>query len=103
MGANFVSYKRTGTRDEIRKWFDSEQEQDRFENGHCYSGGIGMARGLRFVEGRTFKDEAEAEEWICDNAQKWEEALAVKMWDAVQPMKAGQPCDTWMIGAWCAS
>jgi hypothetical protein len=98
MGANFVSYRRFGTRDEIKVWFEREQEQDRYENGHCYSGGIGMARGIRFVEATVFDDERQAEEWICDHAEKWEAAIAVPL-----RKRRGDGTPAWMIGAWCSS
>jgi hypothetical protein len=54
-----------------------------------------MARGLKFVEGVAFADERAADEWICNHAEKWGEALAVPL------QRPGG--DTYLIGAWCAS
>jgi hypothetical protein len=93
MGASFVSFKMKGAQADIRRRFADAQEQDRYENGHSYSGGIGMASGLRFVAS-SFDDEKNAEDWLVDHAQKWEEALAVRL--------NGKP-DEYVIGAWCSS
>jgi hypothetical protein len=99
MGANYVSFTVQGTQEEVLKAFDRAQEQDRYENGHCYSGGIGMARGLKFVDAVSFVDQAKADQWISDHAEKWDEALAVRI------LRPGgrRGARTYLIGAWCAS
>jgi hypothetical protein len=104
MGANFETMNVDGgkTRAEVKSIFESAQDQDRYENGHSYSGGFGMASGLKFVD-RTwqgkeliFETEQDADTWLSENCQKWEEAQAVKFRD-----KNGKT--QWMIGAWCSS
>ena len=97
MGAAYV----TGfcpEQDKSTVWqlFQEEQEQDRYENGHCYSGGIGMAEGIRFLDDKKFGSVEEAEDWVVDQAQKWGPALAVRVIHPDQS-KCG-----WYYGAWCA-
>ena len=43
--------------------FKNCQEEDRFENGHSYSGGFGMARGLLFAV-LEFPDAGAARDWL---------------------------------------
>jgi len=101
MGANYVELKLKGSHQQVRKLFESAQDDDRYENGHCYSGGIGMARGLKFVS-KSFTDEREAAEWIMDHAQKWEEALAVRIGEGGQ-WSTDDEKQVYLIGAWCSS
>ena len=98
MGACFqtMSVQADKTEKEVREIFEKVQDDDRFENGHSYSGGFGMARGLDFRQ-RTFATVSEADDWLADNAQKWEAALAVKV-----EASDGKPA-RWRIGAWCSS
>jgi hypothetical protein len=100
MGANFVDYTiRGGNEKYVQKKFDEMQEECLHENGHSYSGEIGMANGLKFT-GKIFKSYAEAEEFLCDTAQKWEEALVCQYREG-QGKHEGQLA--WLIGAWCSS
>lgn len=92
MGANFVSFTLKGTQAEVRKQFDDAVQQSLFSDGHEYSGEIGMANGLKFCRLDRVHTPTEANEWLQENAQKWEEALAVRLTD-----------DQWAIGAWCSS
>jgi len=94
MGANYVSFNSRGTESEVRRAFEIEQEQDRFENGHSYSGGIGMARGLAF-KSNVFQSDKEADTWLMDHAQKWEAAIAVIV-------REGDCKSHFRIGAWCS-
>jgi hypothetical protein len=95
MGAEFNTLKVDSTdRLAIRKAFDSAQSSDLHDNGHSYSGGIGMAEGLEFKD-KTFETYQDAETWLCDNAQKWENALAVTL------LKHNKKYT--LIGAWCSS
>ena len=95
MGANFVSFNAPWkSQQEVRRDFEEAQRQDQWENGHCYSGGIGMARGLKFTAS-TFVTDKEADEWLMYHAQKWEEALVVKVEESGKP--------PFRIGAWCSS
>ena len=93
MGANFVTHNYTGTKAQIAEKFRKDQEQDRYENGHSYSGGIGMASGLRFESAFEADDEEAAETWLDEHCVKWEDAVAVKL-------KGTE--DKWVIGAVCA-
>lgn len=90
MGANFVSFNLKGGKLTVAKEFELRREQDLYDNGHSYSGGIGMASGLEF-EDRLFASDDDADEALVENCQKWEEAKAVRVGDH------------WRIGAWCAS
>ena len=97
MGANFhwMAIPPGRDRREVKTLFQQARDWDRFENGRFYSGGFGMASGLTFT-GDIFKNETEAYDWLSDNAQKWEDALAVQFFDENYNLK-------WMIGALCAS
>lgn len=78
------------TRQELKTKFDELQEQDRYENGHCYSGSIGMAQGLTIMD-RVFPSTQEALNFLDTNCQKWGPAIAVR------------GPTTWVVGAVCAS
>jgi hypothetical protein len=43
----------------------------------------------------TFERESDADSWLSENCQKWEDALAVTFKDADGKAQ-------WFIGAWCA-
>jgi hypothetical protein len=96
MGANFETMALDGKldREAVRKKFAEVQDQDRYENGHSYSGGFGMASGLMFIDDE-FPDAASARDYLDEHCVKWEEARAV--W-----FKHGGDAN-WMIGAICAS
>lgn len=99
MGAAFNEMTLPGdlTWNEVVDRFEQEQEDDRYENGHSYSGGFGMARGLtNHMRQGVFPDQNQARDWLIDNCQKWQDARAVSYLN-----KEGQ--EHWMIGAWCAS
>ena len=97
MGANFETMKVDGskTRDDVKKLFADAQDQDRYENGHSYSGGFGMTTGLTF-QNKTFDNYSDAYDWLCENTEKWEAALCVTFKD-----ESGNA--QWLIGALCAS
>lgn len=97
MGASFVTLHMDGNllRSEVTSRFRDAQEDDLHENGHSYSGGIGMARGLRF-ENKSFATVALAEEWLADHAKKYGPAVTVHA-------TAQNGTDVWIIGAWCSS
>jgi hypothetical protein len=97
MGAAFVTRVLPGTlsQAEVRERFRAMQEQDRYENGHSYSGSIGMADGLEF-RSNQFETDEEAREWLDDNAEKFGPALCIKRTNA-----KGEPI--WVIGASCSS
>src|SRR6476659_2938853 len=93
MGASFqtASLPLKKSEVELKKEFSKMQQQDRYENGHEYSGGFGMASGLK-INFNTFATSKAAREWISENAEKWENASAVRV-----PSEK-----VWVIGAWCA-
>lgn len=65
-------------REELDKWFIDLVKQTQYERGHGgYTGSFAEARGLS-IRDRTFASYAEAEEYIYENAQKWEDAIAVQ-------------------------
>lgn len=71
--------------------FASILDRSRAEKGMSYSGAIGMATGLTFVPDKAFANEDEADDWLSEHAQKYEDALAVRI-------PGG-----WRIGANCSS
>lgn len=77
MGAclDYRSYK-TDDVEKAKKEFRADQETDLYENGHSYSGGIGMCEG---VSNKVVKldSEDEAIDYLDENAEKWSEALVV--------------------------
>lgn len=98
MGANFQAMSvKSHDCAEARKAFEAAQDQDRYENGNSYSGGLGMASGLHFNDEPRFLTEDEADGWLSDNASKWEAAEAVK----IVSIGGGFVC--WRIGANCAA
>ena len=92
MGANFVTLSYHGTKKEITTRFEKDQERDRYENGHSYSGGIGMARGLTFIDLEVDTEE-QATAWLDEHCVKWDNALAVKI----------KGSDMWIVGAVCSA
>lgn len=96
MGAEYCTMVVKGqNREEARKQFEQEQENDRYENGHSYSGGLGMAPGLKFT-GEHFSSYEEADEYLSSTCEKWEDALAVSYKD-----ENGNT--NFLIGALCSS
>lgn len=79
-----------------QKWNDMVQ-QDLYENGHSYSGSIGMlGTGFSF-DGKQFETPSEAEDYICDVQEKWGGAIAVQIG------KKKDGIITLAIGGWCSS
>lgn len=100
MGAEFdsrtYSTKKPMDKNEVQKRFSNDQDECRHENGHSYSGGIGMAPGLEFPDVPMFETLDDADQWVADNAEKWENALGVFF-----KTKTGEiRC---FVGAWCSS
>ena len=98
MGAEFctMSVPASKTEAEVRAEFQRAQDDDRYENGHSYSGGFGMATGLKFEGGPVFGNVVDAERHLQEHCVKWEEARAVK-----HKTLSGETF--YLIGAWCAS
>ena len=96
MGASFMCLTMDGhvTRTGVKKMFEEAQEDDRYENGHTYSGGFGMCEGL-FFPGKNFRSHEEARNWLQQNCIKWESAQAVTV--------NTNGVVEWVVAAWCAS
>lgn len=93
MGASFEyrTYE-SGTREEVKRAFNSDVESCLYENGHSYSGGIGMLGHIQTWLSTTFTDENAALDYICDNQNKYDGAMAAQCSDG-----------TWVVGGWCSS
>ena len=96
MGACFNSdfYNETN-KQKVKENFEDKQDMDRYENGHCYSGGIGMADGCKFLDSMVFDNFNDAEDYLLDAAQKWGPALFVRV--------QNDEHNGWYYGAWCSS
>lgn len=78
--------------DEVKTQWNEEVESSLYEDGHNYSGEIGML-GKGFEVQRIVADnEHDADEYICEHQQKWDGAMAVKTKD-----------NKIVIGGWCSS
>jgi hypothetical protein len=65
----------------LKQKFAELQESRSYDNGSdAYAGHIGIARGLS-ISPKVFKDVKEAEDYVVENARKWENAIAVKVGD----------------------
>lgn len=83
-------------KEEIKKWFKDACDDSRYEDGHSYSGCIGMKRELEFQTDKIFKNYIDAYNYVCDNAEKWGPAIAVRY--------VGSNDQQFVyIGAWCSS
>jgi len=77
--------------------------EDCHENGHSYSGSIGMASGVHYCAGQPKSDDA-ADSFIFGTedlegkAQKWGPAILVEI--EPDPQSGARK---WMLGAWCSS
>jgi hypothetical protein len=95
MGAEFCLMSvKSEDRKEVKKQFEAEQDRDRYENGHSYSGGFGMADGIEFT-GESFSSYDEAEAHLEKVCEKWGPAIAVRFQN-----KKGEL--NYLIGALCS-
>lgn len=80
MGANFIWTTLDGDMSQaaLRKEFLRMQEEDRYENGHSYSGGWGMCDGLEVDSCKVFACVDDSVTWLGDRAVKWGPAVAVQ-------------------------
>ena len=91
MGASLVVVQVRGSETEVKdKWADAV-EQDLYENGHSYSGSIGMLGPSLNVVHCNVSTFEEAENIISDNHEKWNCAMAMQIKPKV-----------WAIGGWCS-
>lgn len=78
MGANLVIRTHPhASREVIKAWARDISATSAVEDGDSYSGEWNMCKGVSFDERKTFDSEAEAEDFIANNAIKWESLLAV--------------------------
>ena len=98
MGANLNTrqYPAKLGKEVILKQWDDDCEMSRYEHGHSYSGEIGMLSGKPVFTDKQFETESEADDFICDNHEKWSAPLAVSY-----KHRDGELY--WMIGGWCSS
>ena len=90
MGANFIYLKFTAEtpRDQIQRLFNEACERDRAENGRSYSGSIGMFNGIAGWRDLGLLGEEAADEWLGDNHEKWDNALAVSFFMKIEDTKS---------------
>ena len=98
MGANLntVSFKTDDKKAIAQDWATMVTESQ-YTSGHEYSGEIGMM-GSDEINWRPItpmEDERAAEDYIADNHEKWECAMAV-------PYKDGDKRH-YVLGGWCSS
>lgn len=95
MGAEYQSERITGNESELQKIHDSLVEDAQYEDGHGgYTGTFAESPGLT-VTGKVFATYKEADDWLLDNAEKWENSLAVQI--------KSDTNDKWLIGGWFSS
>jgi hypothetical protein len=95
MGAEFCTMVIDGQdKTKTKKEFSDEQRRDLHENGHSYSGGFGMARGLEF-KNLSFPNYDDAVSYLESHCEKWESALVVSFKNKMGKM-------SYLIGAWCS-
>lgn len=97
MGANLQVHtiKDSLGRERITEMWNAAVEESLYEDGHSYSGGIGMLEGPITWVDKNFSSYEEAEEYIDENHEKWDPAMAVSYTrdDGVK---------FWAIGGWCS-
>ena len=89
MGANTETYNvRAKDQKTLKLEYLTLQENALYDNGHSgYTGTIAESPGLTVLNIELTVDEAE--DYIFENAKKWENSLAIKIKDTK---------DQWMIG-----
>jgi hypothetical protein len=93
MGCNFNFQKLNAkTKHEAVQQAQAVIEQAKYDYGHAgYSGSFAEAQGVE-VRAWQAKDAADAEQWLDENAEKWEAALLIMDRDG-----------NWYMGANCSS
>ena len=82
MGAELQTYQITAKRSELKTKANALREDARYHHGHdAYSGTISEDNGqVKIINQKMTLDEAEA--YIYDHAQKWEDTLAIEIKDS---------------------
>jgi hypothetical protein len=99
MGAEFNSRSYDGelTKKQVEKLWNEGVNESLYQQGHSYSGGIGMlGKGISWIE-KEFPTEREADDYLVDNHQKWNGAMGVKFIGAIGGKKM------YLVGGWCSS
>lgn len=81
MGAEFVCEKVKAREPvQLESIHDGLVSQAQYDYGHAgYTGSFAESPGLTIITSIEFDDEQTAEDYIYDNAKKWENALAVRI------------------------
>ena len=90
------------TKEAAEQRFLEDQKQSGYEDGHSYSGCIGvMPPGVEWTN-KTFTSASEASDYIMQKHEKWEPAMGVAY---VQTVEEDEPKETkgFVIGGWCSS
>lgn len=98
MGAStsFRTYKASLGVSKITELWKEAVEQSLYENGHSYSGEIGMlGTNIQTWKDLNFGDKNGAGEYIYNHHQKWNAAMSVSY------ILNGEKY--WLIGGWCSS
>ena len=96
MAASFDSrFINTTSQSHARNIMEDIMEEDRFENGHGYSGKIGDANGITFDNHKSFYDFESADNYLQDITEKYGPAIGVRVITDDE--------DGWLFGAVCPS
>ena len=98
MGAN-TSYRsfRTHDKQEIVRLWNDAVDQSLHDDGHSYSGSIGMlGPGIKQWFDVRFVGRDKAEDRIAEIHHKWDGAIAVSYLDSDLAVN-------WLVGGWCSS
>lgn len=69
---NTRTYKGALSKDKVRKMAQATTDDMNFEDGHgSYSGHWGVKEGGIDFNSTTFTSEQKADDWLCDNNDKW--------------------------------
>jgi len=100
MGANlsYRSYLASRGKEQIEKLWNDAVEHSLYEDGHSYSGEIGML-GSKISQWHDLKlpHSHHALDYLETNHKKWKPAIAVSYYT-----DNGKDL-VWMIGGWCSS
>jgi hypothetical protein len=84
---------------EVEKLFQQMRKESLRTEGCEYSGGFGMFEPDLDFRPKKFGSVREAQEWIWENHEKWDEALAVR---ATDKKDDGTTEEVWVVGGWAA-
>lgn len=96
MGADYYFFTvNSMDKKNLKKAFKDEQDQCRYEHGHGgYTGTVAETPDIEIHKGLFTPDAAE--KYIYKNAQKWENAIAVAVFDTEKAKMY------WLVGALCS-